>query len=82
MSPVSLASLTLADLEGTVALDSIRIAATLRGVPAETILAEVTAEPLSIHELTVGLQTRAGEIVDEVYESRLQPGLFAFGAEA
>lgn len=77
MSPVSLASLTLADLEGTVALDSIRIAATLRGVPAETILAEVTAEPLSIHELTVGLQTRAGEIVDEVYEARMQPNLFA-----
>ena len=42
MSPVSLASLTLADLEGTVALDSIRTAAALRGDPAEAILAEVT----------------------------------------
>ena len=80
MEPVSLSRLTLAELEGTVALDSIRLAASLRGVPAERILAEITADPLTIDELTVGLQTRAEGIVDEVYAA--QPNLFAFPARA
>lgn len=75
MSPVSLATLTLADLEGTGALESIRHAASLRGVTADVVLAEVTAEPLTIDELTMGLQIRADGLEDAFYAE--QPGLFS-----
>ncbi|MHB1046635.1 MAG: hypothetical protein ACYC4P_11550 [Thermoanaerobaculia bacterium] len=76
MSPVSLASLTLADLEDTLALDAIRSAAALRGVAPEVVLSEVVAEPLTLDEITVGLQTRADRMIDAFYEEQaLLPGL-------
>ena len=65
MKTFDLPALTLADLEGTVALGSIVRAAELRGVTPGEILAEVSAEPLSIDELSVGLQLRADDIIDD-----------------
>ncbi len=65
MKTFDVPTLTLADLEGTCALDSIVKAARLRGVTPDEILAEVSAEPLSIDELSVGLQLRADDIIDD-----------------
>lgn len=75
MKPVDLSSLTLADLEGTVALDAIETAANIMGVPPEQILADVSAEPLTLDEVTVGLQCRADRLLDSFYGD--QPGLFS-----
>jgi len=75
VKPVSLSSLTIADLDGTLALDYVRTAAELRGVSPEVVLSEITAEPLTIHELTVGLQTRADDMIEAFHAAGRRGGV-------